>query len=49
MPCKGCGDDCKCTDTKCGDNCKCDQGCECACKSGKKSGCCPAAPATDKK
>ncbi|EDW67528.1 metallothionein-3 [Drosophila novamexicana] len=40
MVCKGCGTNCKCTDTKCGDNCSCNQDCKCVCKTGTKEQCC---------
>ncbi|XP_013113551.1 metallothionein-2-like [Stomoxys calcitrans] len=40
MPCKGCGNNCKCTAQKCGDNCACDQHCHCPCKTGSKDDCC---------
>ncbi|CAG9130361.1 unnamed protein product [Plutella xylostella] len=33
MPCKGCGDGCKCSGSACCAACKCDAGCHCA---GKK-------------
>ncbi|EDW16451.1 metallothionein-3 [Drosophila mojavensis] len=40
MVCKGCGTNCKCSDSKCGDNCSCNQDCKCVCKTGTKEQCC---------
>ncbi|XP_059219598.1 metallothionein-2-like [Stomoxys calcitrans] len=40
MPCKGCGNNCKCTTQKCGDKCACDKQCHCPCKTGSKDDCC---------